>query len=77
LKVLFQSGYTDDAVVRYGVVQAEVAFLQKPFTPQALAEKVRQALDQPQANVPGITRDPGGGPAPASGCTFKTSSAPG
>ncbi|MBV8901985.1 MAG: PAS domain S-box protein [Verrucomicrobia bacterium] len=64
LKVLFQSGYTDDAVVRYGVVHAEVAFLQKPFTPQALAEKVRQALDQPQANVPGIMRDPGGGVCP-------------
>ncbi|MBV9490726.1 MAG: PAS domain S-box protein, partial [Verrucomicrobia bacterium] len=42
IKVLFQSGYTDDAVVRHGVVHAEVAFLQKPFTPQALAEKVRQ-----------------------------------
>jgi len=56
LKVLFQSGYTDDAVVRYGVVHAEVTFLQKPFTPQALAEKVRQALDQPQANAPGMAR---------------------
>lgn len=64
LKVLFQSGYTDDAVVRYGVVHAEVAFLQKPFTPQALAEKVRQALDQPQANVPGIAKPLGGGVRP-------------
>jgi two-component system cell cycle sensor histidine kinase/response regulator CckA len=46
LKVLFYSGYTADVVVRRGVVQDEMAFLQKPFTPQALARKVRQVLDQ-------------------------------
>jgi FixJ family two-component response regulator len=46
LRVLFMSGYTDDAVVRHGVLQANTNFLQKPFTPNSLAKRVREVLDQ-------------------------------
>jgi len=46
LKVLFVSGYTDDAIVRHGIIDATYGFLQKPFSPQALSRKVREILDE-------------------------------
>ena len=47
LKVLFISGYAASAIVGHGVLDPGMAFLHKPFTPSALARKVREVLDQP------------------------------
>jgi CheY-like chemotaxis protein len=44
-KVMFMSGYNDDAVLRHGVLAAKTAFLQKPFTQAELLQKVRATLD--------------------------------
>jgi signal transduction histidine kinase len=45
LKILFTSGYTDDAIVQHGVLEPGIAFLPKPYTPAVLTSKVRELLD--------------------------------
>ena len=45
LPVLFTSGYTDDAIVIHGIIEIDTNFIQKPFTPLALANKTREILD--------------------------------
>ena len=44
-KILYMSGYTGDAILHQGIINGEFQFLQKPFTPDALAAKVREVLD--------------------------------
>jgi two-component system, cell cycle sensor histidine kinase and response regulator CckA len=46
LRVLYMSGYTHNVIAQDGTLEEGISFLQKPFTPQVLAEKVREALDR-------------------------------
>ncbi|MFM7149874.1 MAG: response regulator, partial [Gemmataceae bacterium] len=45
-RVLFMSGYTDDAIVRHGILESDLAFLQKPFKIANLFQKIREVLDK-------------------------------
>ncbi len=50
LRVLYMSGYTDEAIVHHGILGRGMALLQKPFTLNSLALKIRETLDQPSEN---------------------------
>ncbi|HYT04960.1 MAG TPA: response regulator [Gemmatimonadales bacterium] len=45
-RVIYMSGYTDDAITRHGVLEPGLAYVQKPFTPDIIARKVREVLDK-------------------------------
>jgi PAS domain S-box-containing protein len=45
LKVIYMSGYADDIIIQHGLLEGELTFLPKPFTPKTLVEKVRTTLD--------------------------------
>jgi DNA-binding NtrC family response regulator len=48
IRVLYMSGYTDDAIVHHGVLSQDVPFIQKPFSPVALRKKIREVLGSRQ-----------------------------
>lgn len=49
MKVLYASGYADQAIVHHGILESGIAYIQKPFTPETLARRVRQVLDSSPA----------------------------
>jgi len=51
VKVIFASGYTNDAIARNGVLDTAVVFIQKPYRPKALAQKIREVLTAPSTKV--------------------------
>ena len=52
IKILYMSGYTDNAIVRHGVLEKGINYIQKPFTMEGLARKVREVLDKGPHNHP-------------------------
>ena len=46
MKVLYMSGYTDNAILHHGILETGINFMQKPFTLDGLASKVREVLDK-------------------------------
>ncbi len=58
IKIIFTSGYTDDAIARQGVLDPSVAFIQKPYRPKALARKIREVLHDAPAKPAAVVPQP-------------------
>lgn len=58
LKILYMSGYTDDAIMDHGVLEAGTHLLHKPFSEENLIRKVREVLDADSAAVPPVLAEP-------------------
>jgi signal transduction histidine kinase/ActR/RegA family two-component response regulator len=52
LRILYMSGYTDNAIVHHGILEPDVAYVQKPMVPETLARRVREVLDSPRRTHP-------------------------
>jgi signal transduction histidine kinase/DNA-binding response OmpR family regulator len=61
LRVIYMSGYTEDSIVRHGVLNPGVAFLHKPFTSHTLGRKLSEVLDSPQTIASGPLAGQGAG----------------
>jgi len=53
MKVLYMSGYTDNAIVHHGILDSGIHYLQKPIVPETLARRVREVIDTPSRKPPG------------------------
>ena len=58
IKVIFTSGYTDDAIARQGILDSTVEFVQKPYRPKALVRKIREVLRGSPDNVAAAESQP-------------------
>ena len=61
LKVIYMSGYPEDAIARHGVLNPGIAFLPKPFTSETLGRKIRQVLDRAESRPAHPDLSPAGG----------------
>jgi PAS domain S-box-containing protein len=54
IKIIFTSGYTDDAITRQGILDSTIAFIQKPYRPKELAKKIREVLHDAPGGLPAL-----------------------